>query len=341
MYYSWKPYVSVAQRKAAANRLIKEMAKKGKLASPIVIEGRKITNTFWGTAWCENLESYSDFENRLPRGRTYVRNGSVIDLTLVEGKINALVSGSEVYKITIDVQPTSQKTWAGIKKACSGSIDSLMDLLQGRFADSVMSKLTNQKDGLFPKPSEMKFRCSCPDWASMCKHVAAVLYGVGARLDHDPELLFKLRGVDHFELLAAATDTQQIERAMGGSGKRTFEGDVEAVFGIELDSSAREASPDAAEGMSTVRKRSGGNRQKPAVRDNGESSATKTDSKLQSTRARKAPVKLESSSAKTAIKTSEKASPSAIGAAKKNPRTDASGEPTFAKSQSKKRKTPR
>src|SRR6266542_3973873 len=168
------------------------------------VAGRAIVTTFWGKAWCENLERYSDFENRLPRGRTYVRNGSVIDLQIAPGEIKALVSGSSIYKVKVKVAPVAKARWQAICKDCAGAIDSLIELLQGKLSQGVMERVCRQKTGLFPSPAEIQLSCSCPDWADMCKHVAAALYGVGARLDEKPQLLFVLRGVDETELLAGA-----------------------------------------------------------------------------------------------------------------------------------------
>jgi len=80
--WGWRPRVSMAERKLQAQRKIQQLRKKGHAVSPVNIQGRAIATTFWGKAWCENLERYSDFANRLPRGRTYARNGSVIDLQI-------------------------------------------------------------------------------------------------------------------------------------------------------------------------------------------------------------------------------------------------------------------
>lgn len=180
--YGWgmfKPYVSVAQRRAKAVKYAAGLVKKGQKISPVQIDGRKITTTFWGQAWCDNLEQYSDFANRLPRGRTYVRNGSVIDLQIARGVVTAIVSGSEIYNVKVEISPLGKPVWTKVKQDCSQSFDSLIDLLQGRFSKGVMERLTRQEGGLFPKPKEIKLRCSCPDYAVLCKHVAAVLYGVG------------------------------------------------------------------------------------------------------------------------------------------------------------------
>jgi uncharacterized Zn finger protein len=241
--WSWKPYVSVAQRQAKAKRYATKLAKKGRQILPVDIAGRKIATTFWGTAWCENLESYSDFANRLPRGRTYVRNGSVIDLQIERGCVTALVSGSEIYEIKIDVSPVDKTSWKNIKQDCSRAIDSLIDLLQGRFAKGVMERLTRQQGGLFPKPKEISVQCSCPDWAALCKHAAAALYGVGARLDGAPEMLFLLRGVDHLDLISQAVDGANLDAALASGEKGKLVGeDLGKLFGIEMETRGDEES---------------------------------------------------------------------------------------------------
>jgi len=206
-YYNWgwRPHVSVTERKLQALRKIQQLMKKGHPVSPVRIEGRRaIATTFWGKAWCENLERYSDFANRLPRGRTYLRNGSVIDLQITSSEVNGLVSGSSIYDVAVKITPVSMVRWKSICKDCAGSIDSLVELLQGRLSQGVMERICRENTGLFPSPKEIQFSCSCPDWAYMCKHVAAVLYGIGARLDRQPELLFRLRQLDENELITHA-----------------------------------------------------------------------------------------------------------------------------------------
>lgn len=187
-----------------------------------------------GKAWCDNLEAYSDFSNRLPRGRTYVRNGSVIDLKIEPGKVMAHVMGSRLYRIEIAITAVSAAQWKGLVKECTGSIATLVELLQGKFSKAVMERLCAPKSGLFPAPKEIRLDCSCPDWATMCKHVAAVLYGVGARLDEKPELLFVLRQVDANDLLAA--HAAEIPRATKAPAKARVLDDssLADVFGIEL-----------------------------------------------------------------------------------------------------------
>ena len=234
----WKPYVPVAVRRKKAEAAAGRAKKAGKTLSPIEPSRGAIARTVWGKAWCTNLEHYSDYANRLPRGRTYVRNGSVIDLVVEPGGVHAQVMGSELYRVDVRVAAVAQKQWKAVCADCAGSIDSMVELLQGVFSTAVMQRLCRPRDGLFPTPKDIEFDCSCPDWASMCKHVAAVLYGIGARLDQQPELLFALRGVDGQDLLAQAS--ADVARPGGSSkGSRVLE-DVALgdVFGIEMGASA-------------------------------------------------------------------------------------------------------
>jgi uncharacterized Zn finger protein len=222
-------------REAAAT--VAKLHKKGHAIDPIAIDGRAIATTFWGKAWCRHLESLSDFQNRLPRGRTYVRRGAVVHLALEPGRILAKVQGSSLYEIEIGVAKLQPRRWSKVVSECTGSIDSLVELLRGRLSESVMRAVTNLESGLFPATSEIQMSCSCPDWAVLCKHLAAVLYGVGARLDARPELLFTLRGVDASELVAeGAAATAPGTKAGGNGARHTLSGDaLGAVFGIELE----------------------------------------------------------------------------------------------------------
>jgi uncharacterized Zn finger protein len=238
MGYGWPRYVSAAERRAKAAKATQRLAKKGLALQPVRIEGQKIAKTFWGKSWCVNLESYSDYANRLPRGRTYVRNGSVCHLEIDSGTIRAKVAGSRLYDVTISIQALRPEEWAGIKKRSAGEIRSLLDLLSGKLSKEVMAIVTDREHGLFPRPKEIRLECSCPDWADMCKHVAAVLYGVGARLDERPELLFTLRGVRHEELISASVEEAVESAVRGGRGRRLAASDVAEVFGVEMDSRA-------------------------------------------------------------------------------------------------------
>jgi uncharacterized Zn finger protein len=242
-WYRFAPYVTIAERKRKAAKEVAKLNKKGDVCCPVVIEGRTIANTFWGKAWCNHLESYSDYANRLPRGRTYVRNGSVIDLKVRKGEITALVSGSSIYKVKIAIAKTIADKWNKIVYECAGRIDSLIELLQGKFSKAVMQIMTHPEKGLFPHPKEIKLSCSCPDWADMCKHVAAVLYGVGARLDTKPEELFMLRQVDHIELIAKAGTGALTQPSTDQRDHMLDEGDLSSLFGIDIgDTSQKELS---------------------------------------------------------------------------------------------------
>ena len=232
-YGYWKPYLSIAKRKAQAQSKLKKLQKGGLDVQPIHIEGRKIAKSFWGAAWCDHLESFSDYDNRIPRGRTYVRNGSVCHLAIQKGKIEAMVSGSRMYKVEVSITRLHKDRWADVKKKCTGHVSSVLELLQGKLSAAVMGVVTDKETGLFPSPRQINFSCDCPDYASMCKHIAAVLYGVGARLDHQPELLFTLRGVDHHELITA--DIAVTDSPVKKGGRRRIDADaLSDVFGIDM-----------------------------------------------------------------------------------------------------------
>ena len=280
--YTRKPSVGEQRARAlrAAQRLSKNRGKDGREPSPVTIEGRAIARSFWGKAWCGNLEAYRDYEYRLPRGRSYVRSGAVLDLAIGPGRIAAVVAGSrpQPYEVEIKIKPLSKAHWSRLKGQCAGEIGSLIELLEGRLSDRVMGMVTDREQGLFPKPREIEMSCSCPDWATMCKHVAAVMYGVGARLDAQPELLFTLRNVEHGELIAAAADLRVPQR---GTPRKTIgAGDLSSVFGIELAEaprqlrvrkkrSAAEAAPPAKRRSAVKPKARSGNGPGPRARRKG------------------------------------------------------------------------
>ena len=234
-YYGWKPYVSVAERRKKAEKIAAKIKKSGGNLSPIEPSRGAIAKTVWGKAWCDNLEAYSDYANRLPRGRTYARNGSVIDLQIIEGQVHAKVMGSSLYQVTVNITPVPEKHWHAISKDCAGSIDSLVELLQGKLSTGVMQRICKPKTGLFPSPAEITVDCTCPDWADMCKHVAAVLYGVGARLDQKPELLFSLRRVDAKDLVKQAGVGLPKSKTGTAAAKVLDDAMLADVFGIEMD----------------------------------------------------------------------------------------------------------
>lgn len=226
----WGRYVSVQERRQKAIKEMEKSRKQGKKIEPIVINGQKIAVEFWGKKWCDHFESLADFDNRLPRGRTYVRNGSVCHLSIQEGEVEACVSGSSLYKVSIKISRLDKSKWERVKKKCNGLVGSILELLQGKLSKHVMQVVSDVKEGLFPHPEEIEYTCTCPDWAGMCKHVAAVLYGIGNRFDSRPELLFQLRGVDPQELVSAQLnlDSQTTTNVLQND-------DLVELFGIQLD----------------------------------------------------------------------------------------------------------
>ena len=233
--WGWNKYVPVAERRAEAKLKMEKLRKKGKNIEPIEIAGRIIAKQFWGKRWCEHVETFSDYSNRLPRGRTYARNGSVCHLGIKEGCVEAMVNGSSLYHVKVEISTLKKNKWTAIKDTCSGKVGSLLELLKGNLSNHVMEVVADHEEGLFPNEEEIKFSCDCPDWADMCKHVAAVLYGIGHRLDERPDLLFQLRGVDPSELLATklTTTTTETDDLMSDEG-------LADIFNIDLDDAPEE-----------------------------------------------------------------------------------------------------
>ena len=234
-WYDYAPYQSVGQRRIKAQKVADALAKRGVTLQPVSAQGPKLARTFWGRAWCDHMEAIGDFATRLAKGKSYVRNGAVIDLQVLPGRIKATVVGTETYEVDCRVDKLAPDDWAAIKRRCAGQISSAIELLQGKLSTAVMSVVTDAKAGLFPGPREIRLGCTCPDFAHLCKHVAAALYGVGVRLDDEPELLFTLRGVDHRDLIAAAVEAPA--GGEGDGGRKTLAADELAdVFGLDLPS---------------------------------------------------------------------------------------------------------
>lgn len=205
---------------------------RGKPFEPVVGTGRKLARSVWGQAWCRHIESFHDFQNRLPRGRTYLRSGSVADLRIEPGRISARVAGRRLYEARIDVAACPTTTWNAVVESCRGGVSSLVALLEGRLPDAMLRQMGEVEDGLFPDLRQVKLSCSCPDWARLCKHLAAVLYGVGVRLDERPDLLFVLRRVDPQDLV----DTRALPSTP--SAEDTLTEDLSGLFGVEIDLSS-------------------------------------------------------------------------------------------------------
>lgn len=272
--YGWggSPYVSVASRKARAAKATAALRKKGRALEPVSIEGRTIARTFWGKSWCRNLERYSDYANRLPRGRSYLANGLVVDLKVAAGRVTALVQGSHLYEVEVSVARLPEPRWKEIRSECAGKIDSLVELLGGRLSEAVMAVVTRPGAGLFPAPADIQLRCSCPDSARLCKHLAAALYAIGARLDRSPELLFLLRAVDHLELVSAAAEAPVA--AATASDDSLAGADLSSIFGIDLEGG--DAQPAGATRAAPAPKRA-----KPPVRGSRPAKAAAREARVQ------------------------------------------------------------
>ena len=309
-WYSFRPYVSVAERRRKAEQAAKKMSKGGRALAPVNLTGKTIASTFWGKSWCANLESYSDYENRLPRGRSYVRNGSVIDLQLNAGKVSALVQGSDLYKIEIEISALPEKAWDAFTNRCVGKVTNLLDLLQGRLSPEILQEISTPGTGLFPAPKEIKLSCSCPDWADMCKHVAAVLYGVGARLDTQPELFFTLRGVDAQELITSASATATAEIAGTAAAPALGDADLSTIFGVELETASTPAAPGPAASVATPAvtvSSTPGATKKRAVKNSASAKANSKAVAPPKAPAKRKPAKKKKRARKTAVKAAPKA----------------------------------
>ncbi len=237
--YSFPKYVSVEEKRAKAEKKIKQLKKKNPDLSPIQVPGRTLAESWWGISWNKNLEGYADFSNRIGRGRSYVRHGAVLDLKITEGKILSLVQGSSLYKVEISIRKLKSSVWKMIVQECQGKIDSLGALIDGKLPKTMETLLTDPQTGIFPSPSQIDFSCSCPDWALMCKHVAATLYGVGTRLDQDPSLFFILRGVKMEQLISQAVKKEAadlLKRAKSKTSRRIIkDADLSSAFGIDME----------------------------------------------------------------------------------------------------------
>lgn len=243
-------YVHQAVKKERAERKLAQLKTKQNVR-PVIIEGGVLARTWWGKAWNRNLESYADYTNRIGRGRSYVRCGAVLDLQVNAGEIKALVQGSRAkpYSITITIKKLNKNTWKLVASACAGKLESLEELLSGKFPRALEELFMQRSTGLFPSPREIEFDCSCPDWASMCKHVAAALYGIGARLDEDPTLFFTLRGVDTADLIeqTVSSKAEDLLKKASKKSSRVIEGaDLSAVFGLDLAEEATSTTADEA-----------------------------------------------------------------------------------------------
>ena len=243
-YWGYPRYVPVGEKKAKAEKKLKKLIKDNPDIKPVFVEGRALARTWWGKSWNLNLERYADYSNRIGRGRSYVRNGAVLDLQIGSGKVDSLVQGtiSTPYNVTIRIKAITKPIWDKMKAASAGKLDSLQELLAGKFPQVLGEIFMAKGEGLFPSPQEIEFHCSCPDWAYMCKHVAATLYGIGVRLDKDPGLFFKLRQVEMGNLISQAVEdrTHKLLRvAEKKTGRVIDDSNLGDIFGIDMEAEAK------------------------------------------------------------------------------------------------------
>ena len=231
-----QPSVSELRRRAEVS--VSSARRKGQIMEPAIPQTRSgpVCQSWWGQAWCQNLERYADYSTRLERGRRYIRSGTVLDLKIRKGRIEARVQGSRraPYKVEIRISPLSEEKCQMILEKCGRRIRTMEDLIYGRFPEE-LKELFTQEDGLFPRPTEISFMCSCPDWALMCKHVAAAMYGVGLRLDENPFYFFELRGVEVDRFIDVALDNK-VERMLDNASVMTSRimetDDLMDLFGV-------------------------------------------------------------------------------------------------------------
>ena len=234
-WYDFPVYKPVGDLKSECQSFIKQYKKNNNNIQPVIIEGKKIATTWWGEAWNKNLEKYSDYDNRLSRGRTYVRSGCVIDLKIYETEVIALVKGSSLYTVRVRIAPLLQAKEKALSQKCIDKIENINDLVAGNFPKELAELFQDKKNGLFPSSREIHFSCDCPDDARMCKHVAAVLYGIGRRFDDDPMLFFKLRKINIRELIKNSI-SEKISGLMSKSkqhSERIIEdSEIDMLFGL-------------------------------------------------------------------------------------------------------------
>lgn len=246
-YNEYPPYITVGEKREKAQKKLQQLRKKNPDIKPVTIEGRTLAHTWWGKAWNSNLEKYADYHNRIGRGRSYVRHGSVLDLQIIPGKVEALVMGTErnPYAVTVKIKPIKETTWKEIQKVCEGKLESLQELLAGKLPKSLSEIFTAKGQGLFPSPREIEFNCNCLDRASMCKHVASVLYGIGARLDKSPELFFVLRKVEMKDLITKAVhekSRKMLKKAEKKTSRVIDDSNIKDIFNIDMEDEVSSAS---------------------------------------------------------------------------------------------------
>ena len=241
-YDSFDPFSTDRQNRQSLTKqdrlqqMVKQLQDEGRVLHPAKADGKKIAKSFWGYSWVRHIESYQDYESRLPRGRSLLRNNAVLDLTITGNQAEALVFDQELYEIRIIMEPVDPAQLKQIQTLCAGKINSLLDLIQGNLSEDILQILSDPEKGLFPRYDEIRFICNCLDDSILCKHAAAVLYGIGPVLDQKPDLFFSLRGID-YSMLFSGIDAEKITDDPQTSDQTAafHDIDLEKTFGIELD----------------------------------------------------------------------------------------------------------
>jgi uncharacterized Zn finger protein len=272
MWWNFEPRKSVGQRKAEGKIAIHKLLK-GKPAQPVVGKRGTVATTFWGKAWVSHIRSIGEFESRLDRGRAIAGNGTLLHMEIEEGVVRAYVAGSELYSIGVKIQPLKPKRWEQIKSACAGNLGSMVELLQGKFSDEVMRVLIDPKTGMFPSDNDFDLDCSCPDWTRLCKHLAGVLFAVGAKLDQQPELLFTLRGVNPIDLIQVSP---VVAKSTSDTSDVLDQSALSDVFGVDF--AGVDVAPKAADKGTSASKRPGSSK-KAGSKKAGSSKAGKKAAK--------------------------------------------------------------
>ncbi|MDR7539960.1 MAG: SWIM zinc finger family protein [Armatimonadota bacterium] len=171
------------------------------------IKVKRFGATWWGQRWIEALEHLGyTYAARLRRGRSYARQGRVHDLDVEGGEIRALVTGSRPrpYQVTIRVAALADRVWEKAIEVMARRAAFAARLLTGQMPQEIDQAFRSAGGSLFPESTrDLSTRCTCPDWANPCKHVAAVHYVLGEAFDRDPFLLFELRGRSREQVLDA------------------------------------------------------------------------------------------------------------------------------------------
>ena len=209
--------------KLAATRLAEYLAE-GEELHPVVNKTRKLAKNFWGSAWMKQLALCESGGMCLAPGRTLLRHACVLHVDIQPGSISALVSAEEVFEVELKLESLDEERLERLAATCSGHIDSLLSLMQGKVDEAVLLQLCHPENGLLPTPEDWRMHCTCPDWAEPCPHAAAAIYAAGCLIDEKPELLFTLRGIQPEALLSAPAPTNEIDADK-----------LSAMFGIDLD----------------------------------------------------------------------------------------------------------